>query len=503
MLEAWLEEYRHLYRSVHVVLNATSPPLRPDETSAIHLSESRYRDVIRLKEDALEAARRLWADFVWFLDADVVMHDAALLRQLLAVNKPVVAPMLRSHGAYSNFWGGMDDDFYYQRTEQYGRIYGRKERGCFSVPMVHSCVLVDLRLTLSDSLTFVREKLPAPVGPELDDVITFALSARQAGLEMHVCNDEDFGQVPIPLQSPEVLGKEWLNIVNIKLEMMVEHPPPPMASVLRPFLPPLPEKTSLGFDHIYMIGLARRPERRKRMLDAFDVLGIEAETVDAVDGRQLNDSALAQLGVSMLSDYRDPINNRLLTFGEIGCFLSHHRIWSDAVARGHQRIIVFEDDLRFASYFHYRLEKLMEEVEALQLDWDLIYLGRKIMNTDEKYVEGAERLVHPEYTYWTLAYALTQRGADKLLNEEPLKKMVAVDEYLPIMFGRHPNSAWTAQFLGAGTLRAYSAHPLLVSPIKYTGEPGYISDTEDASTISQGSEGTCDIDGCPAPVPPS
>lgn len=499
LLEAWLAEYGPRYRSVHAVLNATSPPLRPDETSAIHVSPGRYRDVILLKEEALAEARRLWADHVWFLDADVVLHDAAILRQLLDVRKPLVAPMLRSQGAYSNFWGGMDDDFYYQRTEQYGQIYGRKKRGCFAVPMVHTCVLVDLRQSRSDGLTFVREKLPAPIGPDADDVITFALSARQAGLEMHICNQEDYGQVPTPLQPPEVLSKGWLNIVNIKLEVMVEHPPPPVAAVLRPFLPPLPEKTPLGFDHIYMIGLARRPERRQRMLDAFDELGIAAETVDAVDGRQLNESALTQLGVSMLADYRDPINNRRLTFGEIGCFLSHHGVWRDMVARGHERVLVFEDDLRFASYFHYRLEKLMDEVDELQLDWDLVYLGRKVMKSDERWVDNARMLVHPDYTYWTLAYALTLRGAQKLLQEQPLEKMVAVDEYLPIMFGRHPNAAWSDQFAGAGSLRAYSASPLLVAPIKYTGEPGYVSDTEDAGTIGEGAEGTCSADGCPLP----
>ncbi|KAF0304820.1 Glycosyltransferase 25 family member [Amphibalanus amphitrite] len=500
LLAAWLAEYRPLYRSVHAVLNTTSPPLRPDESSAIDMSEGRYRDVIKLKEDALTAARRIWADFVWFLDADVILHEAAVLRQLIEMRKPVVAPMLRTHGAYSNFWAGMDDNFYYRRTEEYGQIYGSKKRGCFSVPMVHSCVLVNLLSTRSDGLTFVREKLPAPIGPTSDDVITFALSARQAGMEMHVCNQRDFGQMPIPLRSPEVLGKEWLNIVNIKLEMMVDHPPPPVASVLRPFVPDPPEKTKLGFDHIYMIGLARRPDRRRRMLLAFDELGIDAETVDAVDGRQLNDSALAELGVAMLRDYRDPINDRRLTFGEIGCFLSHHRVWSDMVAHGYERIIVFEDDLRFASYFHYRLERLMAEVDALNLDWDLIYLGRKIMRTDEEWVAGAQRLVHPSYTYWTLAYALTRRGAEKLLKEEPLGKMIAVDEYLPIMFGQHPNTGWAAQFSGAGSLLAYSASPLLVTPIKYTGEPGYVSDTEDAGTIGAELEGTCSVDGCPTPA---
>ena len=36
---------------------------------------------------------------------------------------------------------------------------------------------------------------------------------------------------------------------------------------------------------IYVINLARRVERRKRMMEALDTLGIEAQFVNAVDGR--------------------------------------------------------------------------------------------------------------------------------------------------------------------------------------------------------------------------
>lgn len=57
---------------------------------------------------------------------------------------------------------------------------------------------------------------------------------------------------------------------------------------------------------------------------------------------------------------------------------------------------------------------------------------------DESWVEGAKTLVHPHYSYWTLSYALSFSGATKLLDQQPLTKMVPVDEYLPIMFDRHP-----------------------------------------------------------------
>lgn len=52
-------------------------------------------------------------------------------------------------------------------------------------------------------------------------------------------------------------------------------------------------------------------------------------------------------------------------------------------------------------------------------------------------VPGARMLAWADYTYWTLGYAINLSGARKLLSAKPLEKMVAVDEFLPIMFNKH------------------------------------------------------------------
>lgn len=67
------------------------------------------------------------------------------------------------------------------------------------------------------------------------------------------------------------------------------------------------------------------------------------------------------------------------------------------------------------------------------------YLGRKQVNPEEEVaVEGLPRLVVAGYSYWTLAYVLSLAGARKLLASQPLRRMLPVDEFLPIMFDQHP-----------------------------------------------------------------
>lgn len=56
----------------------------------------------------------------------------------------------------------------------------------------------------------------------------------------------------------------------------------------------------------------------------------------------------------------------------------------------------------------------------------------------EKAVPRVRNLVEADYSYWTLAYVLSLQGAHKLLSARPLAKMLPVDEFLPVMFDKHP-----------------------------------------------------------------
>ena len=254
----------------------------------------------------------------------------------------------------------------------------------------------------------------------------------------------------------------------------------------------MPKKSKLGFDEIFMVNLERRPDRYERMKYNFDQLGIDYKWVPAMDGRKITEELLAEAGIKMLPEFSEPYHGRALTYGEIGCFLSHYRLWQQIVEEELDLVLIFEDDIKFEPYFISKLEYLKSELFDLEGSWDLVFLGRKILhNSEEPWLEGSEQLVKVDYTYWTLSYLLTLRGAKLLLAGEPLGKMVPVDEYLPIMYGRHPNSTW-AQHFPSEKLRALSVHPLLVFPTHYTGEQGYFSDTEDASIISESFSGAAD-----------
>ncbi|XP_022902450.2 glycosyltransferase 25 family member [Onthophagus taurus] len=481
ILQKWVNSIDTLYHSVD--LKIIDDESYTDESGPSHWSQFRFDHVISLREDALNHARNIWADYLLAIDCDVFLTNPDTLLYLVSKNLQIVAPMLRSDGLYSNFWYGMTEDYYYLRTDEYKPVYNREKQGCFHVPMVHTCVLIDLRNHESDRLTYVQENLKNYNGPH-DDIITFAISANKSGIEMHLCNEYQFGFLTTPLEEFDTLIYDYHQLKNIKLEVLSYGEPLFVNELLEEFTS-IPEKDTLGFDKIYMINLRRRPERRKRMMHCFDELGLDVSVLDAVDGKALNETALKR--ISFLPNYSDPYHKRPMTFGEIGCFLSHYQIWKEIVENNYQSVLVLEDDIRFEPFFRPKVINLMQELKELG-NWDLVYFGRKrLQDVDEPWIPGSKYLVKVGYSYWTLGYVLSFQGAKKLLDADPLSRLLPVDEYLPILFDKHPTEKWKIHF-PKRDLIAFSVAPLLVFPTHYTGEKGYISDTEDSGIIANESK---------------
>ncbi|XP_067309262.1 procollagen galactosyltransferase 2 [Pseudorasbora parva] len=477
MLHEWLSGVESLYHSVQLQTMEEDKRYYVDELGPKHWTESRFTHVMKLKQAALTSARAQWADYILFADSDNLLTNTQVLNHLIAENRTLVAPMLESRTLYSNFWCGMTLQGYYKRTPQYVPIRNWKRNSCHPVPMIHSTMLIDLRRSASAALAFYP--LHHYYLWALDDIMAFAFSARQAGVQMFLCNKEHYGYLPLPLNTKQTLEEEVESFSHTVTEALLDFKMETSHYLHMASKP----KDTMTFNQVYLINLKRREDRRDRMLRSLEVLGIDVTLTDAVDGKALNSTQLRALEIEMLPGYKDPYSDRVLTKGEIGCFLSHYNIWKKVVDLQQQQVLVLEDDVRFEPNFKSRLITIMEDVKQSGLLWDLIYVGRKQLQIKhpERWVEGVKNLVSPDYSYWTLGYALSLQGAKTLLEAQPLSKMLPVDEFLPVMFNKHPNEEYMSHFK-ARDLKAFSVEPLLLFPTHYTGESGYFSDTE-TSTI--------------------
>jgi collagen beta-1,O-galactosyltransferase len=82
---------------------------------------------------------------------------------------------------------------------------------------------------------------------------------------------------------------------------------------------------------IFVINLKRCDEKRRKMEERLK--GEEYEFFEAFDGRELNYEKLEQMGAGILKEWQDPFFGRNVTWGEVGCALSHYSVMEKMCSR--------------------------------------------------------------------------------------------------------------------------------------------------------------------------
>lgn len=480
LMQEWLARVQPLYNHVDFY-DDNSESSYSDSEGPFDWSRKRVNNILRLRQEALNTARVSWVDYLMFVDCDNFLMSKKILKDLIRENKPIVAPMLNATFSkhYTNFWGDMDENGYYKRSDNYHDIHTRIISGIFRVPVVHSTFLIQTRHPATTTLAFYPP--PNEYHGPFDDIIIFAYNCILADIPTFIVNKDFYGIMLIPMDKNDVIEDEKEQFLHLRLETIVLEVEFTHLEYME-VVERKPDK--LGFDEVYLINLARRPDRRKKMVDSFKLLGINATIYDAVDGRLINETYIKKYKLKVLPAYADPYHGtRTMTLGEIGCFLSHYFVWIDVIHRNLGKVLVFEDDVRFRVAFRRKIRRVVNDLRQYQYDWDLSYIGRKkLYEEGEPAVGESEVLVSPQYSYWTIGYAMSMSGAFKLVGQQPLEKLIPVDEYIPIMFDRHPRDDWKIHY-HSRDLVAVSTDPLLIEPTHYTGDPGYFTDTEESITI--------------------
>ncbi|EDV27520.1 uncharacterized protein TRIADDRAFT_21834 [Trichoplax adhaerens] len=476
MLVEWKSQVESDYHRVEI-MTSNNYSLQTD--LSLQWTPSRYRHLLQLRQLALAAALKYWADYVLFVDADNFLTEPDTLIELIKSNRTMVAPLLieSRHSYYSNFWCGVDEQGYYRRTEDYLPTLKRERKGVLQVAMIHSTFLIDLNRKSVEKFSFYPPH--SSYQGHIDDLLIFSYSAKMAGIPFHLLNNKIYGYLFSSPQVQELITRRE-SFLNYKLNQLLDGIQFPRWNLISD---PCRQWGKLPFDQVYVINLLRRKERRQYMKALLDEICLDAEFFEAIDGRQLNEEKIAKLGIQILPGYLDPFHQRPMKYGEIGCFLSHYQLWKKVIQFNYSSILILEDDVKVKMGFHRQLSQVMQEVQSLSLPWDIIYIGRKkLLSEAEIPVKGANYLIWPDYSYWTVGYILSASGAKKLLASQPLTHMMAIDEFLPIMYDKHPRKDWKEIF-PERNLIAISAEPLLIEPAFYVADKDYVSDTEDSSIV--------------------
>ena len=255
---------------------------------------------------------------------------------------------------------------------------------------------------------------------------------------------------------------------------------------------------------IYAIVLKHKTDLLDEMTNKLNNLNFDYEIFDAVYGKDLDEEYYKKNNISIDPCFRNPWTNTSLTTGEIGCSLSHYFCWKKALEEGIEYPIFVESDAIFESGF----ENIIKSVLHKEPSFDLLYLGRKSFKDDYNDVmtiDDTYKLVNPVFSYWCLGYMFSKEGLRKIVNSKFLQNIIAVDDFLPIMYLNLQNGYYKRNNYSDEKITALALEPQIVKPKPNTflvseteGQPFYrykYPDNFYENTIQAVTVGTDPVDG--------
>jgi len=170
------------------------------------------------------------------------------------------------------------------------------------------------------------------------------------------------------------------------------------------------DKEKFGLDAIYVIVLQRDKKRLEYANKTIAQHNLDAIIFPAIDGQAVTREQLSRYlqDNTLCLEVED-----LLTWGELGCVLSHIAVWKEMLKKGRPEVLILEEDFILAENFANRLHRFRRQ---LPNDYDVAYLW--LWNRDEYGViplPGLPEVCIPKFPRGTVGYLLSARGAAKIL----------------------------------------------------------------------------------------
>lgn len=176
LLREWMGRVGHLYDSIE--LDAKDVDGRAGET--------RFRVLGHLYNHSMKRATDYACDFFFMANLGSFVRSCTL-HDLVALNLPVVAPLLRSvepNDIFSIYHSEVDTNGYFKECDQYTWILNRWVRGVLEVPAVNSVCLV--RSDMLSNLSWVDDTAR-------HEYVVFSESVRKREVPMYLDNRQIYG----------------------------------------------------------------------------------------------------------------------------------------------------------------------------------------------------------------------------------------------------------------------------------------------------------------------
>lgn len=143
-----------------------------------------------IRDKSLKICKTLCYDYYLNINADCIITNGDIINKLISYDKNIVAPLFRKNEYWTNFWGEIDINGWYNKSFNYFDIVNNNHNGCWNVPYINNIYLIKSTI-IDDIKDFYSLNYQENRGCDM----SFCENCRNNDIFMYVCNQEELGHL--------------------------------------------------------------------------------------------------------------------------------------------------------------------------------------------------------------------------------------------------------------------------------------------------------------------
>jgi len=204
ILRAWVEKVKNQYLGIH--FDDSDAPISVKEYTQHQWNCTRFKVLGKIRQDSLDWAYNHNSHyFVADCDNFIFPHT---VETMLNTNLPIVAPLLHSNCAYSNFHADIDNNGYLKDSPFYLPLVNREIKGHVQVPVVHCTYFI--RHEILPEMCYDDESYRY-------EYVIFSDNARKKEIPQYLDTTDVFGYVSFAENSTDLVCEPWFISFSTRL----------------------------------------------------------------------------------------------------------------------------------------------------------------------------------------------------------------------------------------------------------------------------------------------
>ena len=205
ILSAFINEHGSKYKSVFYDNTSVSENLK--KYKAHEWNAERFKILGKIRDDSIKYALDNSAHY-FVIDVDNFIVPSTLSDLVAIAPLGVIAPMLVTKSAYSNYHSSIDANGYCVTGDEYLKILNKRIKGCIDVPVVHCTYFI---------AHHILNKVSYDDGSFRYEYVVFSDVLRKQKIPQYIDNRKDYGRISFATTKEE-FEEDWASYKSVFLE---------------------------------------------------------------------------------------------------------------------------------------------------------------------------------------------------------------------------------------------------------------------------------------------